>query len=50
MGINLSTFTVMLDEVNDSLQRWMDFAKKSGVGPGLSRVVDSAIQNTVQLL
>jgi serine/threonine-protein kinase HipA len=50
MGIHRAAFASIIDEVKEALQQWPVFAKKSGVGPGLSNVIKASIQNTLQLL
>ncbi len=40
MGISRSHFNQMVERINDALSHWPGYAKASGVGPGLSKVVE----------
>ena len=50
MGINRTAFASMLEQVKEALQQWTDFATQSGVGPGLSNIVKTSIQQALRLV
>jgi serine/threonine-protein kinase HipA len=45
MGINLRQFNEMRQKIEDALRQWPSFAKASGLGPGLTKVVEISIQS-----
>jgi len=50
VGIQKNVFDEMLADVCGALRQWPDFAKQSGVGRGLTRVVDTSIRSMVDPL
>jgi serine/threonine-protein kinase HipA len=43
MGIRNSQFNEIRQQMDDALRQWSKFAKASGLGPGLTKVVESSI-------
>jgi len=50
MGISLRQFNEMRQKIEDALRRWPSFAKASGLGPGLTKVVEISIQSMTKNL
>lgn len=50
VGIERNALDVMVQEVCDALRQWPQFAKESGVGTGLTKVVSASIQQMLRQL
>jgi len=50
MGISPRQFNEMRQQMEDALRQWSSFAKASGLGPGLTKVVESSIHSMTKAL
>ena len=50
MGISPRKFNEMRQKIEDALRQWPSFAKASGLGPGLTKVVAISIQSMTENL
>jgi len=50
IGINPRQFNEMRQQMEDAFRQWPSFAKASGIGPGLTKVVESSIQSMAEAL
>lgn len=50
MGISRTAFESIIGEVNEALLQWPDFARQSGIGSGLAKVVNTSIRSMVEQL
>ena len=50
MGIGSRQFHEMRQKMEDALRQWPSFAKASGLGPGLTKVVGTSIQSMTEAL
>jgi hypothetical protein len=50
MGIHQAAFATIIGEVQEALRQWPDFARQSGIGSGLSKVVNTSIRAMIKQL
>ncbi len=50
MGISRTAFETIMDEVKEALLQWPDFARQSGTGSGLTKVVNTSIRSMIEQL
>lgn len=48
VGIPKKALDEMIDELSEAFRQWPDFAKQSGVGTGLTKVVDTSIRSMIE--